>query len=405
MPKKIVILTTGQPSTNPRMVKEYTALKNAGYQVKVYYSFWEEWALEADNKLFATNEIDKKDFYLAGGSPFQNRMTYLLSRINQKLNSFIYKKTGKRSTATVSRVTPYLINAAIKDKADLYIAHNAGAWPAAIAGAKKNKAYCGVDLEDYQRGDFKEWEKLQKELCIRIEDKFIPQFNFATAGSPLIGKAYQKLYPSLTIIPVNNVFSKKFVQPENVDTGTSLKLFWFSQTVGPFRGIETVVKAMNLLPTEMDVSLYLLGKLSTGFDNKLREMSKKENVFFLPPVSPNDVFEIAAQYDIGLSIEIPYCDNKDFCLANKAFTYMLAGNCIIFSNTKAQIQFLKEYPESGFLYESENEVQLAALLNELYCDRAKLNKAKHDALKLATDELNWETESVKLLNLVQEVLA
>jgi len=38
--KKIVIVTTGQLSTNPRMLKEVDALLGQGHQVKVLYSYW-----------------------------------------------------------------------------------------------------------------------------------------------------------------------------------------------------------------------------------------------------------------------------------------------------------------------------------------------------------------------------
>ena len=64
MPKKIAILTTGQPSTNPRMLKEYISLKKANYDVKVFYCFWQEWATKADATLFEDGVIRKEDFIL-----------------------------------------------------------------------------------------------------------------------------------------------------------------------------------------------------------------------------------------------------------------------------------------------------------------------------------------------------
>ena len=37
--KTIVLVTTGQPSTKPRIVKEADALQKAGFNVNVLYSF------------------------------------------------------------------------------------------------------------------------------------------------------------------------------------------------------------------------------------------------------------------------------------------------------------------------------------------------------------------------------
>lgn len=401
---KIIILTTGQPSTNPRMVKEYQALKEAGYDVNVFYSYWQHWAVEADNKLFSEGTLHLSDFTMVGGSPFYDKFNYNLSRVFHKLNKFIYAKTGWKTVSSTSRVTSYLITAARKTKADLYIAHNIGALPAATAGAKKWKTKAGFDAEDFHRGDFKEWESRQKQHVINIEDMFIPLCNYLTAGSPLIGAAYEKLYIGKCFLPVNNVFSKRFLQSIISGNSNVLSLFWFSQTVGPYRGIEAVVHAMNLLPPSINVELYLLGQLSAGFDKVLLDISYSKKIHFLPPSSPNEVFAISARYDIGLSIEIPYCNNKDFCLANKMFTYMLAGNCIVFSDTSAQVKFLKENPGSGFIYKSENQQQLAVLITRLYENRKELLDARSNARQLASIEFNWEKEGEKVKQLVKDVL-
>lgn len=387
------------------MVKEYQALKEAGYNVKVFYCYWQHWAVEADNKLFSEGDLHQPDFTMIGGSPFTDKFNYNFSRVFHKLNKFIYAKTGWKTISSASRVTSYLTTAALKTPADLYIAHNIGALPAAIAGANKWNAKAGFDAEDFHRGDFKKWESRLQHHVIKIEDRFIPLCNYLTAGSPLISAAYEKLYKGKCFLPINNVFSMQFLQKKNPTNTNVLSLFWFSQTVGPYRGIEAVVHAMNLLPSSMNVELYLLGQLSAGFDKSLLDISLSKKIQFLPPSSPNEVFAISARYDIGLSIEIPYCDNKDFCLANKMFTYMLAGNCIVFSDTSAQVKFLKENPGSGFIYKSENQQQLAALITRLYENRAELLNARNNVRQLASLEFNWEKEGEKVKHLVKDVLS
>jgi len=46
--KKIVLITTGQPSCNPRVVKEADALSAAGHEVTVIYNYYIGWADEND---------------------------------------------------------------------------------------------------------------------------------------------------------------------------------------------------------------------------------------------------------------------------------------------------------------------------------------------------------------------
>ncbi|MDP9048072.1 MAG: hypothetical protein M3N14_08035, partial [Bacteroidota bacterium] len=69
--KKIVLISVGQPSTNPRIVKEANILTLAGYDVYVIYSFWTQWAQLADKQIFSKVQWTP---ILAGGSPFEYQL-------------------------------------------------------------------------------------------------------------------------------------------------------------------------------------------------------------------------------------------------------------------------------------------------------------------------------------------
>ncbi len=120
----------------------------------------------------------------------------------------------------------------------------------------------------------------------------------------------------------------------------------------------------------------------------------------MKPVPPDQVFKIASAFDIGIAAEIPYCENRDLCLTNKIFTYLLAGNCILASNTEAQENFISSYPSVGLLYKYDDAVDLAEKIKRLYYDRPTLQQFKMNSLQLASTELNWENESKKLLKAV-----
>src|SRR5262245_7998845 len=53
VPRRVCLVTTGQPSTNPRLVKEADALSAAGYDVTVVGAFGGDWAIQADRSLLA----------------------------------------------------------------------------------------------------------------------------------------------------------------------------------------------------------------------------------------------------------------------------------------------------------------------------------------------------------------
>src|SRR5258708_29585725 len=84
--KKIVLLTLGQPSTNPRMLKEAETLLQQGYQVKVFYAYWTFWSLKTDKPIL---QKYPGVFQLVGGDPFEHKITYLASRGISKSARFL----------------------------------------------------------------------------------------------------------------------------------------------------------------------------------------------------------------------------------------------------------------------------------------------------------------------------
>jgi glycosyltransferase involved in cell wall biosynthesis len=403
--KKIIIVTTGQPSTNPRVVKEYSALKQAGYEVKVIYCHWAEWAIKADEKLFDTGELERKDFILAAGSPGKKAFRFFTSRVIFKLmrNLSTVLPFGFFKENSIARPAFALRRIAPGHKADLYIAHYPGALPAAVKAGKKFKAPVIFDAEDFHRGEA-EGNSRHTQLVTGIETKYFPQIESMTTASPLISDAYHKIFHDGRITTINNVFSEKYLQKINTRTDKNLKLFWFSQTIGPDRGLENVMMALSQL-AEYDISITLLGDCNDAYKEKLSSiLMKKNTIHFIPAVSPAEIFSIAAEHDIGLATEIPWNENRDIALTNKIFTYMMSGLCIIASDTRAQENFLTEYPGAGLMYKHNLPPHLAAQIEILYNDRELLLHLRQNSLHIAETEMNWEKESVKFLMNVKHSL-
>ncbi len=398
--KKILIVTTGQPAANPRVVKEYEALVNEGYRVKVLYTYSAEWSYKIDEKKYFSDTLRKKDFVLIGGNPYNERVNYFLSRAIFRIFRILVKILPLPffKEMTMARSSLYLWFFARIYRADIYIAHYLGALPAAITASKKYKGAVIFDAEDFHRGE-EPYHAAQNQQVIDIEDKLLPRVNLITTASPLICEAYKKLYPSKKIITLNNVFSRKYLQNIHEANG-ELKLLWFSQNIGPYRGLEVVIDAIDLL--DITVSMTLLGNImdKAYVEALLQKSIHRKKINIKNPVSPDQVFKVASEYDIGIAAEIPYCENRDICLTNKIFTYLLAGNCILASDTEAQNDFIKSYPSVGLLYRHDDAKDLAEKIKCLYYNRPLLQKFKLNSLQLASTELNWENESKKLLKAV-----
>ena len=402
-PKRVVIVTSGQPSANPRVVKEATGLDESGYKVTVIYVPLSPWAKQFDKTLFKKNR--SIDWICVGYDLNKAPVKFVLIRIRRKIYELLFRYLdGVMTTYENAYIhyAPELKRRSRMIKGDLYIAHNLGALPAAVKAAGKWNAPVGFDAEDYHRGETSEGSLYK--LAAKIEDKYIPQVEYLSAASPLIEQAYASLYPGIRTVVVNNTFSRKFIQPVNEDGSGTLRLFWFSQIVGIERGVETVIEAMNLLP-DCDISLHILGNCTGEFRRHLLKLSKNPSaIHFLEPVAPDAIFAIASKFDIGLATEVPHSENRKLCLTNKLFTYVLAGNCIVASDTPAQKKFMVENPGMGILYKSNDARSLSEALQKLYDNRGALHAFRMKTHDSAERYLNWETEFEKLSEVTGSIL-
>jgi glycosyltransferase involved in cell wall biosynthesis len=402
--KNIVFITSGQPSLNPRLVKEADTLAAAGYTVTVLYMYWNAWGANFDLELLASK---KWKAICVGGDPEFKNTLYFFSRVIHKFGQTINRKTKGRIMAdiAVARASYFLIREAKKHIADLYIGHNLGALPAVIKAAKESNKPCGFDAEDFHRYETSDDDNNHDVILkTRIENKYIPQLNYFTTSSLQIAEAYSKIFTQLQPTVLLNVFPKSSVVNTLPNSHQPLKLLWFSQTIGANRGLQDIVGALQLLDNQ-HFELHLLGsKLHTdaAFINDLT--SSGINLRFHDPIHPDKLTEFAAQFDIGLALEPGFSINNNLALSNKLFTYMQAGLAIIASDTIAQKDFIVKNSTIGHIYPTGNAKAMASILSSYYENSALLTLAKNESLRLGHEQYNWEVESTKFLKIVEHTL-
>jgi glycosyltransferase involved in cell wall biosynthesis len=407
--KKIVFITSGQPSANPRLVKEAITLSQAGFKVKVVYVPISPWADQFDKLLF--NNYPQIVFFKAGYHPLLDKWLFKLVRLRRKLLSKLFEIIGDYLNLVDYSTILFgqeLFKISIQYKADLYIAHNLGALPAAVKVAHFHKAKVGFDAEDFHRGEFAK-NSLERKQTELIENKYFPLIDYLSVASPLIGYAYKKIFPEISPVIINNVFPLSRLGSQSYVRKTlGLHLFWFSQTIGKTRGLECIIEAIGLVK-DLPIHFTLLGNASSDMKEYILQLVSeaglnKEQIHFLDPVPEGELIKVASKFDIGLASEVPYCLNREYCLTNKIFTYLIAGNALALSDTKAQKEFLVEYPGIGMLYKHDDPRSLSSVLRFYAENRETLSTHQNNARELAEKKLNWEMESKKLLTIVETVL-
>lgn len=404
----IVLVSSGQPSANPRLVKEAVAYSEAGHAVTVLYCPLSPWADAYDNDLFKQHPSIK--WIRAGYHATEQKALYLFARMRQKFYSVLFKAGLNHAFIAVRSMalfTQELGTQAGRIKGDVYVGHNLSALPVVVAAARKHAVKAVFDFEDFHRGEDAEGSLHWQKTTI-VEDQYVPRLRYATTASPLITEAYAQLYPSTQFTTINNCFPIHYLQPAvKRDQDAVLKLFWFSQFVGKKRGLETVIEAIGVTGAG-NIQLTLLGNCTEELKSYFISIAKAnglkdDQLQFLPAVAEQDISAIAATHDLGLACEVPHIINREICLTNKIFLYLLAGNAILFSNTKAQQHFYTNYPDTGSVYQYDNAIELAALLQQYLHEPELLTSQRLSSLTLGKTLFNWETEQKQLLQLISTI--
>jgi glycosyltransferase involved in cell wall biosynthesis len=402
--KRAVLITTGQPSINPRIVKEADALSASGFSVTVLFCFWIQWAEEADERLL--KEVQWK-YQVVGGAPTRNKLLYYFTKVRRKVNLALNKYLGNRllfAERSQARCYDELLKAAKSIKADWYIGHNLGALPIAVRAATYHRASAGFDFEDYHREENSGMANFEWRRVVFLEETYTSALNYISSSSPLISDKVKHDFPGFVnpIITLVNSFPLS-QQPEfrsRTSQDRRLDLFWFSQTIGKGRGLETLIEALNSL-NDPAIYLTLAGRCNDDMNKYIQQnaTNHQTNIFFAGVIQPEELPHFAANFDVGLALETGFSTNNNIALSNKIFTYLLAGNAIILSDTKMQKLFNEEY-KVGENY-MVNDAQTLASKILIYKTESRLNSQRRHNYMLAKSTLNWERESKNLLKVLQ----
>jgi glycosyltransferase involved in cell wall biosynthesis len=404
---RICLLTPGHLSTNPRLVKEADALVEAGHHVSVIAAEYAPWAREAD-KAFAT-----RPWCVARTVRFGSHAA-LPVRIFQLLRqraSRAMMKMGVRHPATVCAawhpIAPDLVSATKGINADLYVAHYLAALPAAAIAARVHGSNFAFDAEDFHLGDYPDGPayEFDRRMIRAIEDRYLSTCAYVTAASPGIADAYAQAHGIARPTVVLNVFPRGDAPPAPTSTGSASpgpSIYWFSQTIGPDRGLECAVRAVSRANSRPH--LYLRGTLAEGFLYHLRnlvvEAGAADRLHLLPPAPPSEMVRLAASYDIGLSGEPGHTVNNRIALGNKLFSYFLAGLPVVASAVPSHRAFAENLGSAMRLYSIGDADGLAAAIDSYLCVPGALADARATAWRLGADHFNWDVEKALFLDCV-----
>lgn len=410
MAVKVCLVTSGHLSTNPRLVKEAEALERAGYDVRIVAARFLPWA-DAEDQVFLARGWKVRRI------PFGPAATPIM-RIARSLRRRLARRAAKLFgfplwlvRLACHWIVPELTKHARGCGADIYVAHNLAALPAAVAAAASAKAKAVFDAEDFHSGEPTEGVAgdYDRRLAEALESHYMPLCDAITAASPGIARAYAMRYGIREPTVVLNTFPLAMAHGGGCSRESPPRrpsVYWFSQTIGPMRGLECAIR--SIAKSRSRPHLYLRGSASEDYRRELTALAQAhgvaERLHFLPPAAPEEMVRLAAMYDVGFAGEPGHSPNNRICLSNKLFCYLLAGIPVLASATPAQTAFASEAPEAVRLYRPDQESELAAQIDRLFGDVAELDMARSAAKRAGAERYNWDVEQVRWLREIESVL-
>ena len=244
-------------------------------------------------------------------------------------------------------------------------------------------------------------------MISRLEHICISEVDQLTTASSAITDAYKSIFPQKSITTINNVFPLSYaVDMIKEVPATPLKLFWFSQKIGKNRGLENVIKAISSFKRR-EIQLTLLGSCTLQIKSYFSQLvesygADKNFLVFMDPVKESQLVQLASEHHIGIASEISHIPNRDLCLTNKIFIYLLAGNALLLSNTRSQSKFYDENNNIGFLFKQDSPADLTEKLKYYLDDPFVLMEHRKNALALAKSKYNWDIEKKIFLDLLEK---
>lgn len=404
-PRRILILTSAHLCRNPRVVKEATTLGAAGYDVTVM-------------SVSVQERFERMDLELMRGLPFKRvTLDYAANILRARVGNFFQRGatwTARRlcseleiETAQTLGPAAALLRFARTFPADLTIVHTEiPIWAAQHLIADGRRV--AVDVEDWYSEDLLYADRRSRPIrLLRHAEEFALRhavYTSATAQSmaDALGNAYHGPAP----IVIRNSFPlQPHSRADTPATAGAPRFIWFSQTIGPGRGLELFFAAWAR--TTQPSQVYLLGDERPGYRQKLLGRlpeARRGDLHFIPLVTPEQLPAKLAEFDIGLALEPRWPLNRNITITNKILQYMNAGLAVIATDTAGQKEVMAAAPDCGLLITAHETTEYAAKLDALIGDRARLRATQLASRAAAEREFCWERETPRLLGAIERAL-
>jgi glycosyltransferase involved in cell wall biosynthesis len=402
---RICLITAHHVSFQPRTLREADSLCEAGHDVRVVCRQQDPMLTEYDREIMKTRAWRMQPIDLSRNG--HRRRAWLVESLRAKTYRRLFDaglKTDRVGTRGYVRGFDQLLELAISESADWFIAHTQAALPIGAEGANHWNAKLGFDCEDL----LAESGTDPADIVNLIQQRYLSLCDYVSVPSKCLGDRLARDYaipPPRVLYNVSPAYlAEGLIPPMERPPTPALRLHWFGQTIGEGRGVEEAIASLGLL-AGAQVELHLRGRVDSEFRSKLEALSRQhgavDKVFFHPTVPPAGLIREMEPFDVGLALERADHGNYSLTVTNKLFSYLLAGLAVAATDTPGHREVMEGIPATGFLYDAGNPGALANGLQNWIADRERLRAAQQAAWNAARERFCWDKEKEKFFNLLE----
>jgi len=418
---KIVIVTGASPCWAPRAPKEAEALSEAGFDVTILGASGSRRQLEADLKLAAdrgfTYEAADAQLFQGSGSILALWAMGIRAKLARKLF-----RTGHIVTAPLfSPWAKDLARRAMDMQPRLAILH---LEPGLRAGVDlvRSGVPIAVDMEDWYSEDLPPQARSGRpvEALRHFERTLLRCSQYSSCTTEVMADVLATEYECPRPLRIYNVFPKPVLgdpairrdrspaaksMAGSASRGESARsVHWFSQTVGPGRGLEELMAASAELTGEFEIHLRGHTEIYQAWLEDAVPPALRSRVFLHSAVPDDELPRRIAEHDIGFAGEVTSIRSRDLTATNKIFQYLQSGLAVVASNTKGQREVADASAGAVRLYRSGDRSDLQQALRDCLESPEKLAAAKAAARDVAVKTFRWDNEKHRLVESVRNSL-
>ncbi len=298
---------------------------------------------------------------------------------------------------------------AIKIDADIYHFHDPELIPIGLLLKCHGKKVIYDVHEDYSEAIlYKEWlpsqiRKIVASLSDRFEKAMASCFSGVITVTYRIERRFGSNNRNVVVVQnfpiLNEMFDEEFMVPWNDKENAAV----FVGSISVIRGIREMVKALQLIPDELNIQLLLAGYFSPeSLKEEIQRMNGWDRCEYIGYAQLRDVTKLLGRAKIGLVLTHPVSN-----LLNgqpvKLYEYMSAGIPVIASNFQLWRKIIEE-SGCGICVNPLDPKEIANAIIWLLDNQKEAERMGSRGRSAVEERYNWGREEKKLLHFYSELI-